>query len=100
MSYIVHISEKADKDLDEISDYIAEHIGVEKSLEYYQKLRNKVLNVLCQFPNAFSKHGKHRYFIIDSYIAIYTVNEPLKKVRVIMFAHQRENYQKSLKDRI
>ena len=99
MNYKVYISEKADQDFDKISDYIAEHIGADRSLEYIQRLRKRVINILSHFPNACIERDKIRYFAVDNYIAIYTVNEALKKVRVIMIAHQRSDYNSKLKER-
>ncbi len=99
MNYKVYISEKADQDFDKISDYIAEHIGTDRSLEYIQRLRKRAKNIFSLFPNACTKYGENRFFVLDNYIAIYTVNEALKKVRVIMIAHQSLNYQSELNKR-
>ncbi|MBF0444991.1 MAG: type II toxin-antitoxin system RelE/ParE family toxin [Magnetococcales bacterium] len=96
MLYKIKTSESADKDLKEIADYLAEYAGKEPTIKYIYRLKKRVFNLLRKFPNSCAKHGKYRYFVIDRYIVIYAVYDVLKKVRIIMFAHQNSNYKNDM----
>ncbi len=100
MIYHITISRLANQDLVEIIDYLSEQTGKEFAFKFIDRLEKRIFNLLSEFPNSCAGRENYRYFVIEQYIVIYTVDDLFKKVRIVMFAHQSKNYQSSIKNRV
>ncbi|MBF0382486.1 MAG: type II toxin-antitoxin system RelE/ParE family toxin [Magnetococcales bacterium] len=96
-----NINLKAGKqDLVEYIDYLTKQVGKDYTIKFIDRLERRVFNLLSEFPNSCAGRDNYRYFVIERYIVIYTVDDQYKKVRIVMFAHQSEYFLVTLKNRL
>jgi toxin ParE1/3/4 len=81
MNYEVVFSAKADKEIDDISDYISER-NPSRSLTFIEELYQKAYS-LSRMPFRFQAKGQNRRLVHGNYIMLYRVNESKKRVTIL-----------------
>lgn len=96
--YEVKVSSKAIRELDHIYDYIAnEKLSPENAKGQIERIKKAVLS-LDTFPQSHQERNEGRYagkgyrqLLIDNYIAVFRIDEPLKTVYVLTIQYQGRN---------
>ena len=98
MSYILTYSQNARNDLNNIFDFIADD-NLDKAIEFTESIKTKLLK-LKTFPRLGvpeiirePRLPNSRKYVIQNYIAHYTIYEKQKEIVVTRILHgSRENY--------
>lgn len=96
--YKVKINPRAIRELDNIYEYIAnEKLSPENARGQVERMKEAVLN-LDTFPQPHQERNEGRYagkgyrqLLIDSYVAIYRIDEAHRTVYVVMVQYQGRN---------
>lgn len=99
--YKLIIAEIAQKDLDDIAEYMALHLGNPTAafnfLDMVERCygilrRNPLIHELCQEPRL--KNEGVRKAPINNYVLVYGVDEDAKAVHIFRFFHATQDYLK------
>ena len=83
MTFTVEFAEAARNDLFEILEFIATD-NPSRGATFVDELESFIRERLADFPNSGSRIGQHRFIIFRNYVTVYTVDEPARRVRVIL----------------
>lgn len=98
-NYIVKISPRAIRDLDNIYYYLAhDKLAPESAKRQTERLKSAILG-LSLFPQSHQMRLEGRYankgyrqLIVDNYIVVFRINEAEKTVIVVTVQHMRQNF--------
>ena len=96
--YKVKINPRAIRELDHIYEYIAnEKLAPENAKVQVDRIKKSILS-LDTFPQCHQERNEGRYagkgycqLLIDNYIAIFRIDEPLKTVYVVTIQYHGRN---------
>jgi addiction module RelE/StbE family toxin len=102
-NYSIKFTTKAEEDLDEIYEYIANNLFASEAADnLMDKFENKILT-LKSFPYSSSfvadevlKNRGYRKLIIDNYIVFYLINEQEQQVIIMRILYGASNYKNIL----
>ena len=99
MSYNIHITSAAERDLNRAADYIELVLKNPKAADDLLDEAEKKINPLSSFPEMFSLVDDPvlaswgiRFVIVKGYLAFYTVSEEENRVNIIRFLYQKSNW--------
>ncbi len=99
MSYRIHITSAAERDLNRAADYIELILKNPKAADALLDEAEKQIHSLSEFPERFrladdpilSSWGI-RLVAVNGYLAFYTISEEKKLVTVVRFLFQKSNW--------
>lgn len=99
MSYHIHITSAAERDLNRAADHIEFVLKNPKAADDLLDEAEKQINSLADFPEKFrlvddpilSSWGI-RFVIVNGYLAFYTISEERKTVIIVRFLFQKSNW--------
>ncbi len=100
MAYSVIVTEAAERDIDEILQYLCVKLENPKAAsDFVVELEHKYTE-LVSFPKLFevsrnvrlAEKGYHR-FVVGSYVALYLIDEPKQVVTIARVFYGRRDYQ-------
>lgn len=101
MAYKYLFTDKAQKDLDNILDYLTNHICNVCAAKSFYVLLNERLALVCDFPesnpiieNRFLGFHEVRKMLIKNYLLYYYVDTDKKTINVLSIRHSLENHEK------
>lgn len=97
--YQVALSRAAERDLDDIIDYIAEQDPV-RALSFGTDLLNRLFLLLRTTPRAGRRYKNLRVFIMGNYVSIYEVRESDRVVLIHMITHASRHWVSVLQERL
>ena len=99
MSYVIHITTTAERDIINASDYIELVLKNPKAANDLLDEVDTKINSLTNFPDKFKLVDDPvlaswgiRFIIINNYLAFYIISEENKKVFVVRFLYQKSNW--------
>ncbi len=102
MAYKVHITDLANSELDEITNYFVNNLlNKNAASKFIQDFLNQ-LELLKKNPYTFSlcpsellqKKGYRRFLFSKNYVALYVINEEEKLATIMHIFYARRNYEK------
>lgn len=107
MSYHIHITSAAERDLNRAADHIEFVLKNPKAADDLLDEAEKQINSLSDFPEKFrlvddpilSSWGI-RFVIVNGYLAFYTISEESKTVIIVRFLFQKSNWNAILRQGI
>lgn len=99
MSYNIHVTSAAERDLNHAADHIELVLKNPKAADDLLDEAEKQINSLSDFPEKFqlvddpilSSWGI-RFIIVDNYLAFYTIDHERNLVIVVRFLYQKSNW--------
>lgn len=99
MSYNIHVTSAAERDLNYAADHIEFVLKNPKAADDLLDEAEKQINSLSDFPEKFqlvddpilSSWGI-RFVIVDNYLAFYTIDREKNLVIVVRFLYQKSNW--------
>jgi len=98
VSYRINFTELADRDLDNILDYIAQD-NPSNATRFIDQLEDRITKTLGVFPNSGSCYRSSRYFSFDGYVVVYDVDESSKVVNVLLISEGHRQWKAVLSAR-
>ncbi len=105
MSYEIHITKAAEKDLKNAADYIELVLYNPQAADHLLDEVEKKAFSLSQFPQQFPlvddpvlKACGVRFVAVNNYLIFYTISEPEKRVNIIRFLYGKRNWISILKE--
>lgn len=99
IKYEVVLTEKAKNEIDDIYNYISKSLMAEKSANnLINKLEESILRLeimpkSCSLVESYkSRKYMYRKLVINNYVALYRIDETLKKVYIIRVVYGGRNY--------
>lgn len=99
MSYIIHITSTAERDIMRAADYIEFNLKNPTAADHLLDVTTEQINALTNMPQKFRLVDDPvlaswgiRYTIINNYLAFYTVDEEKQMVIVVRFLYQKSNW--------
>ncbi len=99
MSYKVHITRKAESDIESALDYIEYALLNQKAADSLLDYIEREINSLSEMPQAhqlandsFLNSLGIRYLLIKNYIAFYLVDDETETVHVLRFLYNKRNW--------
>ena len=99
MSYIIHITATAERDIMHAADYIEFNLKNPTAADHLLDVATKQINSLADMPQKFRlvddpvlASWKIRYVIVNNYLAFYTIDEEKQMVIVVRFLFQKSNW--------
>ena len=107
MSYDIHITSVAERDLNRAADYIEFVLKNPKAADDLLNEAEKQINSLSDFPEKFrlvddpvlASWGIH-FVIVKNYLVFYTIDLKKKLVIVLRFLYQKSNWNALLRNDI
>lgn len=107
MSYHIHITSAAERDLNRAADHIEFVLKNPKAADGLLDEAEKQINSLSDFPEKFrlvddpilSSWGI-RFVIVNGHLAFYTISEESKTVIIVRFLFQKSNWNAILRQGI
>ena len=104
MSYKIHITKKAEADLESAADYIEfTLINPDAAIKLLDDA-NKAIQSLASAPKSRQlvddpvlKAWGIRYVLVNNYMAFYIIDEPMKTVHIVRFLYGKRNWIQILK---
>ncbi len=104
MSYRIHITSAAERDLNRAADHIEFVLKNPKAADDLLNETEKQINSLSEFPKQFqlvddpilSSWGI-RFVIVNGYLAFYTISEEENLVIIVRFLFQKSNWNSILR---
>lgn len=97
MRYAVHITRKAEQDIDEAADYIEFELFDPQAADALLEAVDEAVAALSEFPERYRladdsvlKSWGIRFFAIKNYLVFYMIDN--KTVYVVRFLHQRRDW--------
>lgn len=102
MAYNVHITEKAESDLDGIVNYITDELknprAADKILEEFLREKENIAENPYMYPLSFDKRlqeeGYHRFIFYSNFIALYLIDDEIKDVWIMRIFNGKMDYPK------
>ncbi len=99
MSYIIHITATAERDIMHAADHIQFNLKNPTAADHLLDVATEQINSLADMPQKFrlvddpvlSSWGI-RYVIINNYLAFYTIDEEKQMVIIVRFLYQKSNW--------
>ena len=99
MSYIIHITATAERDIMHAADYIEFNLKNPTAADHLLDVATEQINSLADMPQKFRlvddpvlASWKIRYVIVNNYLAFYTIDEEKQMVIVVRFLFQKSNW--------
>jgi plasmid stabilization system protein ParE len=99
MSYDIHITSAAERDLIRAADHIEFNLKKPKAADNLLDEAEKQINSLSDFPEKFRLVDDSvlaswgiRFVIIKGYLAFYTISEEDNRVIIVRFLFQKSNW--------
>lgn len=99
MSYTIHITTTAERDLNYAADYIEFVLKNPKAADDLLDEAEKRINSLADLPERFQlvndpvlASWRIRFVIVNNYLAFYTVSHERKLVTVVRFLYQKSDW--------
>ena len=99
MSYIIHITTTAERDIMRAADYIEFNLKNPTAADHLLDVATKQINSLADMPQKFRlvddpvlASWEIRYVIVNNYLAFYTIDEEKQMVIVVRFLYQKSNW--------
>ena len=107
MSYDIHITSVAERDLNRAADHIEFVLKNPKAADDLLNEAEKQINSLSDFPEKFRLVDDPvlaswgiRFDIVNNYLAFYTIDQKKKLVIVLRFLYQKSNWNVILRNDI
>ena len=107
MKYDIHVTEKAEADINAALDYIEFKLMNPQAADNLMAVIEKEINTLSESPYAHQivddpvlKKWGFRYLLVKSYIAFFVIDEESKTVYVIRFLYGKRNWIRILKSQV
>ncbi len=104
MSFNIHITSVAERDINRAADHIDHVLKNPKAADDLLDHAEKQINSLCEFPEKFKLVDDPilaswgiRFIVIDNYLAFYIVNAENNLVTVVRFLFQKSNWKTILR---
>ena len=105
MAYSYFFTDKANNELDNILDYLANRLSnKEAAIAFYTAL-NKQIELICDFPeispvveNKYIDFYEIRKTIIKKYIMYYYVDQTSKSIFILTIRHSLQDQEKVIKE--
>lgn len=104
MSYILHITATAEKDLNHAADYIEFTLKNPQAADHLLNEVTKQINALLTFPKKHPLAADKllaswgiRFIKIGNYLAFYIVSEETEQIIVVRFLYEKSNWTSILK---
>lgn len=99
MSYIIHITQTAERDIMGAADHIEFNFKNPAAADHLLDVVNEQMNALSDMPQKFrlvddpilSSWGI-RFVIVNHYLAFYTIDEEKQMVIIVRFLFQKSNW--------
>ena len=105
MNYDLHITKKAEDDLNSAADYIEFTLLNPQAADKLLDKANEEINKLSYMPQSHRlvddpvlKVWGIRYILINNYMALFIINEALKAVYIVRFLYGKRNWIEILKN--
>ena len=99
MNYAIHITSKAERDLNEAADYIEFTLLNPQAADGLLDKTEEEINKLAFMPEKFKTVDDPvlsawgiRLIVINNYLAFYTIDENTKTVHIIRFLYGKRNW--------
>lgn len=99
MSYIIHITATAERDIMRAADYIEFNLKNPTAADHLLDVATEQINSLTNMPQKFRlvddpvlASWEIRYVIVNNYLAFYTIDEEKQMVIVVRFLFQKSNW--------
>ena len=104
MSYIIHITATAERDILRAADYIEFTLKNPTAAEHLLDAATEQINSLADMPEKLRlvddpvlASWEIHFIIVNNYLAFYTIDEEKQMVIVIRFLHQKSNWNSILR---
>ena len=105
MSYDIHITKKAEDDLNSAADYIEFNLLNPKAADDLLDKAEEELGTLSDMPQTHRlvddpvlRAWGIRFILINNYMAFFIIDEDAKTVYIVRFLYQKRNWIQILKD--
>lgn len=99
MSYIIHITTTAERDIMRAADYIEFNLKNPTAADLLLDVATEQINSLADMPQKFRlvddpvlASWEIRYVIVNNYLAFYIIDEEKQMVIVVRFLFQKSNW--------
>lgn len=99
MSYIIHITSTAERDIMRAADYIEFNLKNPSAADHLLDETTEQINTLADMPQKFRLVDDPvlaswgiRFVIVNNYLAFYTIDEEKQMVIVVRFLFQKSNW--------
>jgi plasmid stabilization system protein ParE len=83
MTFAVEFADSARNDLFEILEFITAD-NPKRGTSFVDELESFIRGRLAIFPDSGTRIGKHRFIVFRNYVAVYAVDERIRRVRVLL----------------
>ena len=104
MSYIIHITATAERDIIRAADYIEFTLKNPTAAEHLLDVATEQINSLADLPKKFCLVDDPvlaswgiRFIIVNNYLAFYTIDKEKQMVIVVRFLYQKSNWNSILR---
>lgn len=104
MSYIIHITATAERDIIQAADYIEFTLKNPSAAEHLLDVITEQINSLADFPEKFRivddpvlASWGIRFILVDHYLAFYTIDAEKQLVTIVRFLYQKSNWNSILR---
>ena len=104
MSYIIHITATAERDIIRAADYIEFTLKNPTAAEHLLDVATEQINSLADLPKKFCLVDDPvlaswgiRFIIVNNYLAFYTIDKKKQMVIVVRFLYQKSNWNSILR---
>lgn len=104
MSYTIHITSAAERDIVRAADYIEFTLKNPTAADHLLDVATEQINSLSDMPEKFPlvddpvlASWKIRFVIVNNYLAFYTVDKETQRVIVVRFLYQKSNWNSILR---
>ena len=99
MSYNIHITTTAERDIMRAADHIEFNLKNPTAADHLLDVATKQINSLADMPQKFQLVDDPvlaiwgiRYIIVNNYLAFYTIDEEKQLVIIVRFLYQKSNW--------
>ncbi len=99
MSYIIHITATAERDIMRAADYIEFNLKNPTAADHLLDVATEQISSMADMPQKFRlvdnpvlASWEIRYVIVNNYLAFYTIDEEKQMVIVVRFLFQKSNW--------
>lgn len=104
MSYLIHITATAERDLVRAADHIEFTLKNPTAADHLLAIATEQINSLADFPEKFPlvddpvlASWKIRFVIVNNYLAFYTIDDEKQMVIIVRFLYQKSNWNSILR---
>ena len=104
MSYSIHITATAERDILHAADYIEFNLKNPTAADYLLDAATEEINSLSDMPEKYRlvddpvlASWKIRFIIVNNYLAFYTIDKEKQTVIVVRFLYQKSNWNSILR---